>query len=411
MPGTTAMNLSVQRQIVLISSLSLTALLAGALGGAAMVSRTTSEQLRDPKFLSQRLKELEPAEGPVRESTSALVRVAVAQNKPAQPVRPIIGRLVEVRHTTASSEVNGKLIQLPVEEGTEVVGGQTVLAEVDNTWCQLALDALLAQQESTDAELRFEREELQRIEGLRSRGASTESEQQQRLSAVEILQARLKEIEVRMQEQSEKQQRARILAPFDGTVVRKLAELGEYVTPGSPIVEIVSRGEIDALLMVPESVVNFIRVEQVLAIQIDPLGEEVTGSVVSVTPLGSSASRTFPVRIRLDDQDGRLKAGMSVTAMIATGSERQALVVPKDAVLVRPDGATVWAVQAEQGTAGPVVQAVPVEIDVRMEHDYAVLPETAAGRQLLGPGTQVVIEGGERLTPGQAVTIVTLPGA
>ena len=102
-------------------------------------------------------------------------------------------------------------------------------------------------------------------------------------------------------------------------MVAKHAELGGHVSPGTPIVDIVSRGQVDARLMVPESVINLIRVDQALPIRVDPLGEEVRGKVVSVTPYGPTASRTFPVRVRLDDQEGRLKVGMSVTAMIATG--------------------------------------------------------------------------------------------
>lgn len=405
------MNLTTQRTIVLILSLSLTALLLGALGGAGMVSRTLNEQLRDPKFLNQRLKELDDQDaGPPRGGAPALVRVAMAEEKMAQPQRPIIGRLVEVRRVTVSSEVSGKILKFPVEEGTTVVGDQTVLAVVDDIWCRLALQRCRAQLAATQAQLDFEESELERIQGLRERGAGTESEVEQKQAAVAELSAKLDEITATMEEESEKQQRSEILAPFDGTVVSKHAERGEHVAPGSPIVDIVSRGEIDAQLMVPESIVNLLHVDQTLPVLIDPLGEEVAGRVVSITPLGASASRTFPVRVRLDDQAGQLKVGMSVTAMIATGPQRPGLVVPQDAVLVRPDGSTVWAVTAGKEPQAREVRPVPVTIDVRMEHEYAIVPETAEGRELLVAGTQVVIEGAERLMPGQQVTIVTLNG-
>jgi hypothetical protein len=55
------MNPSRQRKLVFVGSLSLTALLLGALAGAGVVSRTLSRQMRDPKFLQQRLKELKDA--------------------------------------------------------------------------------------------------------------------------------------------------------------------------------------------------------------------------------------------------------------------------------------------------------------------------------------------------------------
>jgi hypothetical protein len=136
----------------------------------------------------------------------------------------------------------------------------------------------------------------------------------------------------------------------------------------------------------------------------------VAGKVVSVTPYGPSASRTFPVRVRVDDQGGRLKVGMSVTAMIGTGVERKALVVSKDAVLVRPDGATVWVAVAGKQSQTIEARPVPVRVSVQTANEYAIEPENGRDGKLLVAGARVVIEGAERLMPGQQVRIVTLDG-
>ena len=114
--------------------------------------------------------------------------------------------------------------------------------------------------------------------------------------------------------------------------------------------------------------------------------------------------------MRLDDQDGRLKVGMSVTAQIATGLEREALVVTRDAVLVRPDSSTVWVALPHGDGEMAEVQPVPVTIGARMRDECAVEAETDAGRTLLVAGAAVVIEGAERLMPGQQVRIVELDG-
>ena len=407
------MHASRQRQLVLIGSFALTALLVGGLVGGVVVSRTTRRQLSDPEFLQEQLKLLSPQdENPDAGPPPALVRVAVAERKAIQAQRPIVGRLVEVRKVTVSSEVTGKIIDIPVEEGTAVTEKKTVLAKVDDVWCRLAKERCRAQVASTQADVEYESGELRRCERLRERdkNAITESELESKQAIVKGLQAKLDEMKFALEEESERETRCVILAPFNGTVVAKHAELGEHVSPGSPIVEVVSRGQVDARLMVPESIVNFIHVEDDLTIRVDPLGEEVSGKVVSVTPYGPSASRTFPVRVRLDDQEERLKVGMSVTAMIHTGPQRQALVVSKDAVLVRPDGSTVWVAIASQNGQAIEVQPVPVKITVRTPGEYAVEPETSKGRALLVPGTRVVIEGAERLMPGQQVRIVSQDG-
>lgn len=417
------MNESRQRWLVLLGSLSLSALLLGGVAGGWAVWRSVHAQLQDPEFLHQQLERVAPqAGGANSQAPPALIRVSVAQRKKIQPQRSIIGRLVEVRKVTVASEVTGKIIDLPVDRGTPVVAGKTVLARVDDVWCGLAaerskaqVDSAKAQLASAQSQLAYQEAELRRETRLSQTNVVTDSELESRQAMVLELEAKaaeaeaaLAEAEATLKEQTERVSRSVILAPFDGTVVEKLAELGGYLSEGDPIVEIVSRGQVDSQLMVPESMINLIELDQVLPIRIDPLAEEVRGTVVSVTPYGPAASRTFPVRVRLDDRGGRLKVGMSVTASIATEAEREALVVSGDAVLVRPDGSTVWVTVPAAKGEDVQVQPVPVTITARMPTEYAIEPETEAGRRLLGDGTSVVIEGAERLTPGQPVRIVAL---
>lgn len=398
-----------QRSLVLWMALALTSLLLGGLAGAGAVWQNFRERLQNPEFLNQQLKQLAAQDGgKPTAAPRALIRVAAAGRKQIEPQRSLIGRLVEVRKVTVASEVAGKIVELPVEVGTPTVGGETVLARVDDVWNRLAAKRSQALLESAQAQLVYQQAELRRGEQLSLTNVVTASELESRQAMVSELQAKVAEAKAALEEEHERIERSVIRAPFDGSVVAKLAELGGYLSPGDPIVEIVSSGQLDALLMVPESMINLISLEQTLPIRIDPLGDDVPGTVVSVTPYGPTASRTFPVRVRLDDQGGRLKAGMSITASIATETGREALVVTRDAVLVRPDGATVWVAVPEDAEGNAQVHPVPVALTARMTTEYAVEAETEAGRELLGEGAAVVIEGAERLTPDQQVRIVRL---
>jgi len=78
------------------------------------------------------------------------------------------------------------------------------------------------------------------------------------------LEAGLREARTAIREETERIARSTILAPFDGTVIAKHAELEGHVSPGTPIVEIVSRGQVDARFMVPESAINMVRARGVL---------------------------------------------------------------------------------------------------------------------------------------------------
>jgi RND family efflux transporter MFP subunit len=405
------MDTSRQRWLVLIAALGLTALLLGVFVGGWVVSYRSRNQWNDPEFLRQQLERVSPDEGEKEGGPpSALVRVSTAIRRKIEPKRSIVGRLAEVRKVTVASEVTGKITEMPVEVGTPVIGDETLLAQVDDIWPRLAIQQNRARVNSTQAQLDYELLELERHKQLADDAAISQSELESKQAKVTELQAILAETQAAVEVQSERIARSKIVAPFDGTVVAKHVEMGGHVSEGTPIVDIVSRGEVDAMLMVPESVVNLIRVTQDLQVRIDALDQQVHGKVVSVTPFGPTASRTFPVRVRIDDQHGRLKVGMSVTALVPTGPETEALVVPKDAVLVRPDGATVWVALLPAEESGAEVLPVPVTVSARLPDEYAIEPETDGGRKLLTAGTSVVIEGAERLTPRQHVRVVELNG-
>ena len=408
------MNLLAEKRTVFTASLVMTALVLGSAGGGYAVWQFWQRQVTDAEFLRRSLSRLEAsgeAATSKRESPPALIRVGSVEQKSLQPARAIVGRLTEIRKVVTAAEATGKIIHMPIEEGTEVVGGETLLAEIDEVWSRLALRQSEAQKASIEAQLRFQEREWERVESLHAANATTESELERVRAAVDELKARLAETEAVIAEQEERLARAKVIAPFDGVVVAKHAELGGYVTPGTPVAEIVSRGEIDARIMIPESAVELIAVGQPLKILVDPLGEEFEGTVVSLTPYGPGASRTFPVRVRLDDHGGRLKVGMSVTAWVPVAVQREALVVHRDAVLIRPDESLVWVAVPEGSGDSAKVFPVPVTVTARTRDEFAVEPETEAGRRLLVAGAKVVIEGAERLSgESQRVRMLSLSG-
>ncbi len=289
------MEKSGHKVVVLIISLSLTALLVG--GGAAglAVWKTVGKQLQDAEFLEAQLKRVRPEKesrgaGP----PPALVRVDRAERKMFRPQREIIGRLIEVHKVTVASEVTGAIIAMPVEEGARVTAGKTVLAEVDQVWSRLARQRYEAELKSAEAMLEFELLEFERYQKLTDEDAISRSQLELKAATVAGLQADIAKSRTAMEEEDERIARSTIRAPLDGVVVAKHAELGSHVTVGTPLVEIISSGQLDARLMVPESAVNLLEEGERIAIRIDPLEEEVEGTVVSVTPYGPTASRTFP---------------------------------------------------------------------------------------------------------------------
>ncbi len=354
-----------------------------------------------------------PGKGKGKGPQALLVRTGTIERKSITPVRTLVGDLIAVRTATIPTEVAGKVVELPVDEGTKVVAGKTLLARIDDTWTKLNEAKIAAQIAEKQASLAFEKDELKRYEGMLKDDAVPRSEAEKERTIIKELEASITELNVMLKESRERKARLDIIAPFDGSVVTKHAEIGEYVPVGSRIVDIVSTGRIDARIMVPEESLPLLDVGNELDIIVDSLGLELRGKIFSINAQGSVGSRTFPVRVELDDQKGKLLPGMGVSVFVPVMRESTQLLVPRDAVLTKPDGSTIWILKpkdADKDQSNPqketlLAQPVPVKVLSRTRNAYAIYPERASDKELLVPGVKVVVEGLERLIPGATVRI------
>lgn len=328
----------------------------------------------------------------------AAVRLAPVVQEDLQKRWDAIGRLREIRRTVVAAEVPGRIVEMPVEEGDAVTGGQTTLARIDGVWARLDLAKADADVHSAEATLSQAQSDLKFLEDLEQVGSAKPKEVADQRAQVKGLSAQLEAAVATRDRVQEQVDRLAVLAPFDGVVVRKMTEIGQWVDPGAAVAEIVTTGSIDAVVDVPEDLVNAVKAGLVVELIVEPLALRTTGEVMSVTPLGAESARTYPVKIRLDDQHGRLKPGMSVTAQIPTSAMTPTLTVPRSAVFESATGTVVWAAVGEPGKQMALPQ--PVEILFGHGDRYAVALRPTSGPPLT-PGMSVVVEGAERLFPTQ----------
>ena len=192
-------------------------------------------------------------------------------------------------------------------------------------------------------------------------------------------------------------------------MTRKVTEVGQWVAAGDPIVEVISQGRVDAVADVPEHVIDHVKIGDSAEVVIEPLGLAVRGEIAAINPDGGNSARTFPVKVKLDDQGGRLKAGMSVTVWLPVGPEEDYLTVPRDAVSYGVNGQSVWVGVA--GQVSRIGRGGCTDADGRRGRDPcavwrrravpAVQPLPGQRSTPLIAGADVVIEGSESLKPGQ----------
>lgn len=352
----------------------------------------------------------------------ALVRVGQVQLQSLQIRQEVIGRLKEVRRAVVASEQPGRVIEVLVEEGEAVVEKTTVLARIDDIWARIEQDATRARLQQAkaglaeaQAQLQLAQRDREYLDGLLAAGSAKPKEaadahttEAEKLAGVDRAEAEVLAAEAELNRSHEQLVRLTVSAPFDGWVIRKMTEVGQWVNQGDPVAEIISRGMIDAVVDVPEAVINQVEVDSTVEVYVEPLAEIVTGRVVVINPSGSPTARTFRVKIRIDDQQSRLKPGMSLLAMIPTSKRASVLTVPRDAVNRSDSGTMVWA------ELGGVAVPVPVNVLFGEGDRYAIHPRNEAnnpGGSRLTDQTNVVVEGAERLFPRRPLLLTKERGS
>ncbi len=220
-----------------------------------------------------------------------------------------------------------------------------------------------------------------------------------------------------------------ILAPFDGYVTKEYTEVGQWIAKGSPVVEVVEvnkDNEIEIQIPVLESYISHLKVGSskdkpgtgTIRVEIQALpGVEFQGEVVDVVPRADLNARAFPVNVRLTNRPGPngmlLKPGMMARVTLPVTEIRDAMLVPKDALVLEEGKETsVWVIRKGPGfDKTKVGQAVPVAVSLgEPDGDWIqVRPLNANTRELLQPGGVVIIEGNERINPAlpaRAVKII-----
>ena len=282
--------------------------------------------------------------------------------------------------------VDGPIVTLDALEGATVRKGD-LLVQVDDAAVRAELLAARAAVDEATVALDRAQVDLARYRSVSSE-VLAQSEVDRVAADVAGLQARLRSAEARVAQVRAEVARHAIVAPFAGAVTRRLADPGDWVTPGRILVELASTGAIDVIVDVDATLAGLLKADDVATLERD--GARIPARIAAVVPVLDPTTRTARVRLTPDAPHAALIPGAPVTvvfyttAILSVGSR-----VPRDALTVSAAGATVVRVVNDV--------AEPVQVRVLAGSPDAVLVDGIA------PGDVVVIRGNESLRPGQTV--------
>ena len=259
-----------------------------------------------------------------------------------------------------ASQVMGTITRVNVHEGDTVRRGE-VLVSIDAAQQQAAYTSakagLQASQESiaaADADYALAEATMKRYQTLYDKKSLSPQEYDEvktRLAAAkarrDAAHAGATQAEAGVTQAGTAMGYTKVRAPFDGVVVSKLAEPGAMAAPGVPllVVEDPSRFRLEA--QVDESKLGAVKLGETVAVVIDALGDQfITGKVTQIVPAADPSSRSFTVKIDLP-ANSQIRSGLFGRTYFPRG-QREAIEVPKSAVLSRGQLQAVYVVGADQ---------------------------------------------------------------
>lgn len=338
--------------------------------------------------------------------TPVPVGVSTARNGDIHEEVSLNGTLIARRISRLSTEIDGRVEAILVDDGDRTRAGDVVL-RLDARLARIDLDAAAARLDEAHARRAESERRHRELLELKQRQHVAETQVAAASAQIEIDAAAVRQAQAARERAAELLARHTVHAPFDAVVRAKLVEQGEWVETSTAVAELVDVGVLRLEVPVPQFYYADVDAGTPLSIRLDAMPEATfEAEVTRKIPVSDASSRTFRIRVDVPNPDGRLAPGMSARARlrIAAANGAKALLLPRDAVVRKPDGSTnVWVIVVEDG----VTRAVPRAIETGRA--YRDLVEVVEGE--VQAGERVVVRGNEILQPGQSVLVADDPGS
>lgn len=263
------------------------------------------------------------------------VRVIESVAAPREEVIRLFGHTAAWRKVELRAEIDGRIVELPVERGQSVRGGDTV--------ARIATDDRAARLREAQALLKQRQIEFEATQQLASRGHRSETQLADAAAKLDSARAMVKRIEVEIGQTV-------IAAPFEGVLDSRPAELGAYLKAGDPIGMVV---DLD-----PLRIVGFVNEQHVARIRKGMPAEAVLGggtvlrgTIALVSVVADARTRTFRLELEVPNPESRIVEGLTTELRIAVG-ETLAHKISPALLTLADDGAVGVKLVSAEGVVG-----------------------------------------------------------
>ncbi len=288
-----------------------------------------------------------------------------------------------VHQVDLMTEVSGTVTAVAVEEGDRVSRG-SVLARLDSPLQKGERDRSLAS-------FRKAEEDLERLRSLHDKGFISENEWNEAVHAHDLAKTTYEQAQAALDDTV-------LRSPFSGTVAFRDIEVGENVTVGKRVFQVVDLSRLEVEVHLAERYLTRIAVDQKARITSE-FSELVTdGEVIRIAPTVDAATGTVKVTVAVQQEGVVLRPGMFVNVDVVTETREQALLIPKRAI-VYEDGEPV---------AYVIREGLAARVPLGQGQEQGDEREVAEG---IEAGEMIIVMGQTALKDGAAVSIAETNGS
>lgn len=307
----------------------------------------------------------------------AVVKTLIVSQSDANAGHAHSGEVRARYETPLAFRIGGKMIERMVDTGAAVKAGQ-LLARLDPADVRLTAG-------QAEAQRILAMSEAKRYRDLHARNFVS-------AAALDTRETALASAEAQAGIARNQAAYATLSADHAGIVAAVLAEPGQVVSAGQPVLRIARDGEREVAIAIPESAVTGLKPGMTAEISLWSGGRSYRGRLRELTPVADPATRTYAARVSILDADAALALGMTASVRFTTEST-PAPVVPLTALFQQGEKFAVWTVSSDS-----TIRIKPVTVAGYTDAGAAI----AAGLQ---PGDRIVAIGVHKLTAGQKVRI------
>lgn len=296
------------------------------------------------------------------------IRVEAAQARLGLLAREVTatGMTSPWRDANLRAEVGGRVLEVTVDNG-DVVEAGALLLRIDGSRQRLAVSGASARVDGLEHDVELARTEYERKQGLVAKGSLAAAQLDGAKHGLDRAQAALDGANAELGSARRASKDAKMSAPIDGVVTRRLVDVGDTIGPGAPLLDLVDLSKIRVRVGLAGSEIGRLDQDAEAPVTIEDLGGESTlARFAALAPSADPITGLFDVEYHLDNAEGRVRGGMVATISLPLRKGGERVLIPRAALTRRAGKLAVFvlvpAPAAERGGAGEGLERRVVEV-------------------------------------------------